>query len=139
MGKDAEQLSEAVANHYLNSCSVVEALGEKWGFDVALFVQPFITLSKKALTQSEKVILDDQAEPLRTLMAAIYRRLEESTHTRKRLFYVADVFDGATGEIWFDLVHVSGEGNRIVAERMHSILSSRPRSAGSPRSDAPPD
>jgi hypothetical protein len=123
MGKDADALSTEVANHYFNSYSVVEALAAKWHFDFALFIQPTISIGKKRLTKAEQPILTDLSEPLRRLTAGIYARLEAGAKERRRLFHLADVFDQTDGEIWFDPVHVDAEGNKIVAERIATILS----------------
>jgi len=122
MGIDAQELAEAIANHYFNSYTVMEALAEKWGFDIALFVQPIIVMGDKRLTAAETVVKNDIAEPLEELITQTYERLKRGAEQRGRLFYIADVFDDVGGEVWFDSVHVSGVGNRIVAERIASVL-----------------
>jgi len=122
MGRNADELSEDVANRYFNSYAVVEALAKAWRFDCALFIQPVISVSKKHLTDGEGVVKRDMSEPLARLTELIYRQLKAGVRDRGRLFDLTNVFDEADGEIWLDSVHVPGAGNRIVAERMATIL-----------------
>jgi len=124
MGKDVDKLSIDVANHYFKSYEVVEALAAKWRFDFAFFVQPNISMSRKPLTKAEQPIRADVSDPLQRLTEGIYTRLEQGAKERKHLFYIADVFDHVDGEIWFDPVHVPGEANRIVADRIAEVLAS---------------
>jgi hypothetical protein len=138
MGKNADALSAEIANQYFNSYSVVEALAAKWGFDFALFVQPTISLSRKRLTDAERPVMKDaqDPQPLPPLMAATYGRLEKGALERKRLFYIADVFDDTVGEIWFDAVHVAPEGNKVVATRIATTLA---KARIYPRAERHPD
>ena len=122
MGIKAEDLSEAVANHYFNAYEVVKALAKEWQFDFALFIQPALSMSGKTLTQAERPVKDDISEPLARLTQMTYNRLKAGTEKRHRLFYLGNVFDDVTGDIWFDAVHVAPEGNRIVAERIINVL-----------------
>ena len=122
MGIKAEDLSEAVANHYFNAYEVVKALAKEWQFDFALFIQPALSMSGKTLTQAERPVKDDISEPLARLTQMTYNRLKAGTEKHHRLFYLGNVFDDVTGDIWFDAVHVAPEGNRIVAERIINVL-----------------
>jgi len=122
MAIKAEDLAEAVARHYFNAYEVVKALANEWHFDFALFVQPTLSMSGKTLTPAEKPIKDDISGPLERLTTETYNRLKAGTEKREHVFYMADVFDGINGEIWFDPVHVAPEGNRIVAERIIKTL-----------------
>jgi hypothetical protein len=77
------------------------------------------------LTASEKVVRDDIGGSFERLTEKTYSRLMEGIEGRDHLSSLVDVFDDSTGEIWFDAVHVSPAGNRIVAERMSEILASK--------------
>src|SRR5262249_45722112 len=67
-------------------------------------------------------VKDDISEPLARLTQMTYNRLKAGTEKHHRLFYLGNVFDDVTGDIWFDAVHVAPEGNHIVAERIINVL-----------------
>lgn len=121
--QDLLRLVEPVVRVYRNNYEMVGALAETYGFEYAFFWQPVISSGEKVLTQEEQgMILSTMSPALVAFYDAVYREIQIAAQTRARLFYIADVFDGLDAPLWIDFVHVTPEGNRLVAQTMLQVL-----------------
>jgi lysophospholipase L1-like esterase len=122
-GVAAAPLADRVARAYVRNVRMAAALGEAHGFEVAAFVQPFLTVGTKRLTPAEQSWRASMSPALVELFARCYERLRVETAGQPQIRWLADVFDGQTGFVWIDaLGHVTPEGNRAVAEAIVAAL-----------------
>jgi lysophospholipase L1-like esterase len=120
MGIASESLANSIAKCYLANNEIVSALAREYGFDYAFFWQPVISIGNKPLTSDEQNMTMDPE--LVDLLSASYRIVENSAHEKKDLFYIANVFDGQSIEIWNDAMHVTPVGNQLIAQEMMQKL-----------------
>jgi lysophospholipase L1-like esterase len=108
---------------YLANLDGVQALAKEYGFQYAFFWQPVIFAGHKPLSEEESKIRSAYS-------AGIYEtdfQYQDMVKVfqaggRPHLFDISDVFDDSKQTIYVDYVHISPEGNRLVAKRMYEIL-----------------
>jgi lysophospholipase L1-like esterase len=121
---------------YLENLDVVQGLSKDYDFQYVFFWQPVIFAGHKPLTEEESKIRRAYSAGIYETdfqyqdMAKVFR-----AGGRPHLFDISDVFDDCKQTIYVDYVHVSPEGNRLVAKRMYDILQ---QAATLPHSDATP-
>lgn len=124
--KDLEWMISKNVEYYLNNVDLVDALSKKYGFQYAFFWQPIIFVENKRLTTKEAEIrrLESDMSPG---LEEIYKRTYGLVRAigKGKIQYIADVFNNETQDIYIDSVHVSSEGNRIIAARIFDILPQR--------------
>ncbi len=108
---------------YLGNQDVIGALAKQYGFQYASFWQPVIFYGHKILTAEEDTIHRFYAAGIDEKDAE-YKDMAEVLRSaaHPHLFDIADVFDGCRQTIYVDYVHVSPEGNQLVAQRMYDVL-----------------
>lgn len=117
---DAEALGEAVANVYLTNFRIVKNLAHDFNFEYAFFWQPNARWGNKPLTPEEKEFV--QQEPVDLAMKTAYTKVSNETKTNDHLFFIADVFDNTTSQVYIDPVHLTPEGNAMIAKAMMDRL-----------------
>jgi lysophospholipase L1-like esterase len=126
---DIERLAGEVRDEYLANLSLAQALGARYGFVTAFFWEPLSIVGRRTLTAHETVAtrshLGTGYERARAAAAATARLMREIR--RPGLYDTTEVFDDFTGEAYIDACHLTPEGNRRVAERLHAILAGGPR------------
>jgi hypothetical protein len=114
---DLSRLAGSVTDCYLANYKMVGDLAHDYGFEYAFFWQPAIPVGIKPLTQDEQVMSKDIDPSLVDLYHATYSMIEQSTQVNNHLFYIADVFDGQTDQVWIDIYsHVAPAGNQLIAQ-----------------------
>jgi hypothetical protein len=119
---DRAILSDSVARVYLSNYKIVSALTQKYGFKFVFFWQPVISIGKKPLTDEEQAIKSSMDPALVALYDSVYRIIEQSSAQYANLHYLGHIFDERKSDVWIDEVHVTPEGNQMVAEKMLSIV-----------------
>jgi hypothetical protein len=119
---DRAILSDSVARVYLADYRIVSALAQKYGFKFQFFWQPIISIGEKHLTDEEQAIKSSMDPALVALYDSVYRIIEQSFAQYENLYYMGQIFDQRKSGVWIDEVHVTPEGNEIVAEKMLSIV-----------------
>lgn len=116
-------LADSLTQVYLTNYKVVRTLSQEFGFEVFFFWQPHLGIDKKPLTIEEQALKSTMDPKLIALTKAVYERIYVSTLEYEHLWYIADVFEGHEEQIWIDAWgHVTPEGNRLVAQKMLSMI-----------------
>jgi hypothetical protein len=119
---EVTRLADMTAVAYRTNYELVAALARHYGFDYYFFWQPVITMSNKVLTAEEKAIHDRVPADFAQWYAATYQQVEEIAAAHERMIYWAHIFDTQTELVWLDLVHVTPEANRIIAQEMVATI-----------------
>jgi len=128
MGIEAKQLSDSVVQNYLENNRIVNALGEKYGFNSLFFLPPHLSLGNKRLTAEETEMKreEEEADPaLSELFTTVYHRLESESLKHRNLHSMANVFDDSDGLMWIDEGHATPVGNQLIARRILDIIAAR--------------
>jgi len=121
--KDVNAIAKRALRCYLENVRLIQALGREYNFQPVFFWEPTIATGNKPLSPTEKAAQDDarkQFPGLDESNQAAYTLLQPDCHSP--IFCIADALDHATGSVYFDENHVTGEGNRLVAGRMYDTL-----------------
>ncbi len=122
MGLPSGDLAETVVQIYLKNYEMVAVLAQHYGFDYVFFWQPALVSGQKPLTVEEQAIKDAMEPALVLLFETTYQRLEHAVAAHLRLHDLSHVLDEQTVQIWFDPVHITPEGNALVAQAMLGVL-----------------
>jgi len=121
---DPGVLGAATVRAYLSTYTIVEAMADAWGFGFHFFWQPVLTEGAKPLCEAERQIeqrLFDTYPDLPLWYASAHDELRASLAGHEHLHDLTDVFDGVRTQTYIDPVHLTPEGNRLVAERILEI------------------
>jgi lysophospholipase L1-like esterase len=122
MGIDIGTLSDAVVDKYISNYKIVHALAREYGFKSLFFWQPMITIGDKSLTGEEQEMKRGMDLALIELYESVYRRVQQVARKYADLCYMAKVFDEYKPLVWIDDVHVTPEGNRLIAQKMLQVI-----------------
>jgi lysophospholipase L1-like esterase len=124
-GVDPTNLSNSVVQTYLSNYNIVGGIAQKYGFKFVFFWPPYIAVGKKPLT-AEEVELKRAVDPaLAKLYLLVYRSIEGLPQKQKNLIYLGQMFDNYEPLLWLDEVHVTPQGNELIAQRMLQVLKDR--------------
>lgn len=119
---EIERLADDIVRVYLTNYRVVAALSQEFGFSYSFFWQPELPFSAKPRTDEERRLAVHHLPLLR----AVRQRLEAARPTMPNAYDLSNVFDSQTDQIFIDPVHVTPDGNAIVARRILDAISQRP-------------
>ena len=131
--EQGDQIIQDTVNTYIHNYQIVETLGEQFDFEFHFFWQPTI-LFNKPLTEIEEAIVkqdvpsigppyfDNNFEVIKTL----YDEIEELADRLDNLSYLGYVYETTTDLLFYDLYHVTPQGNELIAQEMFDILKSNP-------------
>lgn len=126
---DVDKLSHDIVSIYLHNMDIVDALSKQYGFDYYFFWQPSLYEESKPLTSEEEGIkrslvswCSSRTPGLIELRHATYSLIKSEAAKRDNLYYIADIFNHRQDFVYSDGAHITPEGNRIVAERIASII-----------------
>jgi len=120
---DAERLDDSVTEVYLSNYEIVAALAREYGFDFYFLWPPHLATGDKPLTPEEQAIKSRMDPGLRELAAEVHHDISNATREHEHLWDLASVFDQEGNQIWIDeWGHVTPEGNRLVAQKMITIM-----------------
>ena len=115
--------ANSVAEIYLSNYKIVSALACSYGFKYYFFWQPHLGIDTKSLTIEELYIRSTMDSKLIELVIAVYDRIYSLAPDYENLFYIANILIGHDEQIWIDtLGHITPEGNRLVAQKMLSVI-----------------
>jgi lysophospholipase L1-like esterase len=128
-GLSPESTSKMVVDRYIANVKTVRALADSFHFETYAFWQPSV-FTKKNPSEEEKshieiAIQNQRVEPLRiaTHLKTI-ELLREKELVSESIFDISGAFDSFQNTIFTDTVHITPEGNRVVAkEIVKAILS----------------
>ncbi len=121
-----EEIARSSAAQYFANIRDIQLIARANSVAPIFVLQPNIFTTGKRLTPAELAIRDRD----RTIVAQLAPLVRSAimSDPRARTYDVvdaSDVFDAAEGEIFYDWCHVGGAGNKIVADRMVALISTR--------------
>jgi lysophospholipase L1-like esterase len=115
-------LADSIVQTYRSNYNIVGGLAQRYGFKSFFFWPPYIAVGKKALTPDE-VDLKRAVDPaLIKLYLLAYRKIELLAPQQENLLYLGGIFDNYQPLLWLDDVHVTPEGNKLIAQRMLQVI-----------------
>jgi hypothetical protein len=116
--REMEALQEQVVRTYLANKALVEAVGRSFGFRCLFFWQPSIwTKSRHTPYEDRETGMPGEGN----FMRGVNRRIE-SIASETSIYDLSGVFGDSAEPYYIDEVHITGEGNRIVAQAMLSRI-----------------
>ncbi|MCK5114955.1 MAG: SGNH/GDSL hydrolase family protein [Candidatus Aegiribacteria sp.] len=135
LGADTDSLSFNVARIMFANYDFIEHLSEQYVFDVLFFIQPSVWTGSKALTEEEisfalgesrffAVGADSAWKPI---LIKSYDWFETISNGESDVKSLTAIFDDVDFQIYTDFtgVHLTAEGNMLVAQEMYDVLISR--------------
>jgi lysophospholipase L1-like esterase len=113
------RLADQVVSVYRTNQDLVRALATRYGFEVRFYWQPHLSYDKKPVCEAEKAMDNPQARwprMFRRFIRQVEPRLAEIRSDDFR--DLSRVFADRTEQIFTDPVHVTPDGNRLVATAM---------------------
>lgn len=122
-----EIATQQTVDLYIINYELVELLARQYGFEFLFFVQPVSFYGEKQLTPKEQLDIKDgwpgrDKEPL---YEQVYTELKSEAETHPNLYFLGDIFDDYTEEIYVDPLHPLPYGTQIIAEEIGNTLESR--------------
>jgi lysophospholipase L1-like esterase len=124
LGARGATLAESVADTYLANIRLAETLGQAYGVQVFFFWRPGIDIGAKPLTREEQAMRDELAADDRidpALSADVQQRITQAASV-PALTDLSAIFDGIDTLIWIDGLHVTPEGNRLIAAAVLEVI-----------------
>lgn len=121
--RDAETLSAAVVENYVQNMGIVDLLAKQYGFRPIFAWYPNMAVGHKQLTPYEQQVLNMEYQKfpdLGSMYEAVYRRSREIKSPDFQ--YLGDLLDDQKASLYVGISHLKPEGNRIVADRLFDIL-----------------
>lgn len=125
MGIDAAALSKSIVENFLGNYKIVDGLAHEYGFRYFFFWPPHISMSQKPLKREEKALKLSINPALNKLYHLVCRRIELLPVEYENLYYMGKIFDEYEPLVWLDDAHVTPEGNRLIAQKMLAIITTR--------------
>lgn len=98
-------------------------LGKKQGFDTVITLQPFLGTGNKILSKSEHGTLIKTSNPQMLISYQSYANtLDSLKNDCSNVGDLRNTFDNTTDPIFYDLVHMGDEGNKIVAQKIFDLI-----------------
>jgi len=126
----ARERGETAARLWLDNYRLTEALGRAYGFVPIYVLQPSLLVGAKPLHPSEAALQEKENEnEAKRAGMAVYaemlrsvRELLQHEDPPPAVYDASDLFAAVEEPVYIDYVHMSGRGNRIIAERLVEIL-----------------
>ncbi len=119
-----EKNAKDVVKLYEAHIKQVQALAKEYGFKAYFFWQPnLFSLTKKMLPHAEDEVRSASPVMVKS-QHQVYLEAKEkfSNREKEKIFFLGNIFDDVEQPIYFDWCHISPEGNRLIAEKMMSII-----------------
>lgn len=114
--EEIKALSDGISEYYIKSMELLDHLSKAYGFEYICFWQPTIYVEKTLTSEEEKVDprVDDKA------LGNAYRCTIASLAVKSppRFFDISDALSERTKSCYIDFVHLSEEGNELVATKI---------------------
>ena len=116
-----QKLGNEIIKYYLHCLSLLNNLADGYGFEIMLIWQPTIFTEKK-IFEIEKSF-DELFHNKQLSELFVYCDQQLSNIDIKNFQNLSNVFAKKNDPIFIDFTHTTGEGNRIIAEKIYSIIS----------------
>lgn len=121
--KKLKKLAEEIAEDYGKSLRLLDGLSKIYGFQYVCLWQPVVFTEKTMRPEMEKIVVADERLNDKAL-GKLYNFTKGSIKQIRssRFFDISDAFDEEAGFHYIDFCHLSGDGNRVVAEKTAGIF-----------------
>jgi len=134
-----DRLAREAVQVCLHNQRIVESLGRDYGFDVHSFWQPYLIYDRKPLAPGEEAILNQSSRWVTTFRPFAQAANEELAREGKDRFVdLSDCFSQVQTQLFTDMVHVTPEGNELVARAMLETVEAGLRNRRQPVPPADP-
>ena len=119
----AASMAQYTLSNYSANMEIVDTFSAHYGFRYAFFWEPWVGTADKPLTATEASFRNGEQKhnPGGTkVMAATYQLF--SAVSRPHLVYLGDILKGRKETFFLDGSHLTGEGHRLVAEKIYQML-----------------
>jgi hypothetical protein len=106
--------------------TIVAALARQYGFTAHFFWQPSISAANKRLTAEESTIASAMSPEYRALYGRTHELAKRAAGAGAAFHYLGDVFDTLATTVYIDPVHVTPDGNAILARRIVAVCCAYP-------------
>jgi hypothetical protein len=127
---ERQRVHAKIVASYEANLRIIRALGREYDFPVAFFWQPDIYYGTKPHDWFENGVLAWEPDTAGEY-AAVYREAEQRASEGEYVF-LGHLFDDVRQPLYIDNMHISPEGNRIVARKIAETI----RAQGRPRPNA---
>lgn len=118
------EIAQRIADQYFSNVEDISKTAQANLVRPVFIFQPNIFTTKKLLTANERAIVQSDATLMPKLAPLVRATIFADPRARRfSVIDASDVLDSAEGEIFYDWCHVNRVGNRIVADRIFSVIS----------------
>lgn len=124
----APRLGESALQVSVEAYRTADALAKAYGFDTLFFFQPILGGGEKPLHEAEQIVLEAaRQDPVVQRPMEVYKNYRRAVQEYDgsgpvAIHDLSDVFEGVTEPVFFDWIHITDRGNRIVATRIFETL-----------------
>jgi lysophospholipase L1-like esterase len=122
LGIDQGSLTASVVNTYLGNYDIVDGLSRKYGFDFRFIWPPYIGIGNKPLLPEEQTLAREVDPALDSIYKSVHQSVVASIPRYPKLVDIAGVFDSRSDLIWIDDMHVTPDGNQILAAEIAKLV-----------------
>ena len=127
---DAQTWSYAIMQNYQENMDIIELLAKQYSFRPIFVWYPNMAVGHKQLTPEEAELsrrLKKRFPGMDVVYRAAYERCREVS--RPDLYYLGDLLDDTTTQLYRGIAHLNATGNQIAADRLFQILQNPPNQA----------
>jgi len=116
---------EKTLNYWTHNVRQINAIGKEYGFKTYSFWQPNPLNESKKLTQDEKNAIGNRVSNkgyrvFKDLYIASSKRLKDKENLG--IHWIGDIFQNNSESLYIDFIHLNKYGNKLIADRMYSVL-----------------
>ena len=127
---DAQTWSYAIMQNYRENMDIIELLAKQYSFRPIFIWYPNMAVGNKHLTPEEAELsrrLKKRFPSMDLVYRAAYKKCREVS--RPDLYYLGDLLDDTTTQLYRGIAHLNAAGNQIAADRLFQILENPPNQA----------
>ena len=127
---DAQTWSYAIMQNYQENMDIIELLAKQYSFRPIFIWYPNMAVGNKHLTPEEAELsrrLKKRFPSMDLVYRAAYKKCREVS--RPDLYYLGDLLDDTTTQLYRGIAHLNAAGNQIAADRLFQILENPPNQA----------
>lgn len=118
-----EGLDLETTNVYLTNVKIVKSLEKDFNFKSFFYWHP-VVFTKELRSEYEQNRISDEAIPMFQPPRDFYIEVNNQIIAKNQVRDLSKVFDGHQETIFLDWIHISGKGNRIIAQEISKDIES---------------
>lgn len=109
-------------DRWIFNMKVMHGVCSEFNIDFFSFLQPMMTSGNYVLSQNDVIYLQEKLIKQKMEMATtFYYSAEENIKEIEYIYNLSGIFDGHAN-LYYDWCHCNEEGNRVIAEKIYSIV-----------------